>query len=173
MHGVKETYTLILLSDANILIDLYVVDGLSVISKVAAVEILDSLLVEIENRHQPGITHEVQAGSITIVRVTEDLVKGARAITVGGLSLQDKLNLHYVRHSKRGLLTGDGKLRKLCVAEGIPVFGTLWIIDQLYSKKVVSKNELCRWLLRLSEPDRFLPAEELAKRKKQFGCAKC
>ncbi len=161
---------MILLSDANVLIDLYVVRGFSIATKIASVEVLDSVLVEVENRHQPGITNEIHAASVSIIPVLDEWVLDATKIEFLGLSLQDKLNLHYVRKYKRTLLTGDGKLRKICTAEGTPVFGTLWIIDEARTRKLVDHQELCRWLKRLSQPDRFLPAVELLKLKKQLGC---
>lgn len=170
MLGAKETWPLILLSDANVLIDLYVVGGMSVVSKIAPVEVLDSVLVEVENRHQPGITEQVRAASITIVPVSDELFAEARKLEIRGLSLQDKLNLHYVRKQKRTLLTGDGRLRRICSAEGTTVFGTLWVIDEVHKGKLVNVEDLCRWLSRLSETDRFLPMEELARLRKKFGC---
>jgi hypothetical protein len=161
---------MILLSDANVLIDIYVVDGFSLVAQLAPMEVLDSVLVEVENRHQKGITDQINAAALTIVPVTNELLLEARTINDRGLSVQDKLNLHYVRKHKRTLLTGDGKLRKLCIAEGTPVAGTFWLIDQVLERQLADARLLCLWLHRLSQLDRFLPADELSKRKKALGC---
>jgi hypothetical protein len=41
--------------------------------------------------------------------------------------------------SKRGwiLLTGDGELRSLAQAQGLPFFGVLWVCDQIFDGKVI------------------------------------
>lgn len=89
-------------------------------------------------------------------------------VTEKGLSRQDKVNLHYVRQNKRVLLTGEKRLRRICNDEGLEVHGTLWLIDQAHGLMLRSTEDLCRWLARLSAPDRFLPENEIDDRRKKL-----
>lgn len=53
------------------------------------------------------------------------------------LSLPDAFA--YSLASKRGwtLLTGDGELRSLAQAQGLPFFGVLWVCDQIFDGQVI------------------------------------
>jgi hypothetical protein len=158
---------LILLADANVLIDLYLVDGLPLAAEIAPTEVLDYIVEEVDSEEQPGIREKIADSSINIVKAEVEWVKH---VTETGLSRQDKVNLHYVRQNNRVMLTGEKRLRSICTEEGIEVHGTLWLIDQANDQQLRSTEDLCRWLRRLSEPDRFLPGKEIENRRKAFGC---
>src|SRR5262245_26984023 len=77
---------------------------------------------------------ELSSGEVT----TAQAVRGARP----KLSLPDAFA--YVLASARGwtLLTGDGELRTLAAAEGVPFFGVLWVTDQLFDGKVLEASAI-------------------------------
>jgi hypothetical protein len=110
---------LILLSDANILIDLYLVRGLNVVSEIAPTEVLDYVLSEVEHHNRLGIIQQINAASIAVVKTEYEWLEKAAHQAEKGLTLEDKLNLYYVRTSKRILLTGEERLRKICRSENI------------------------------------------------------
>jgi predicted nucleic acid-binding protein len=164
-----ENRRLILLADANVVIDLYLVEGLPLVAEIASAEILDYVLEEVDSLEQPGIREKVMESSISVVRAEQEWIKH---VTEKGLSMQDKLNLHYVRQNHRVMLTGEKRMRNICSAEGIEVHGTLWLIDQAKERELRSLKDICRWLDRLSQPDRFLPDDEIQKRREAFGCSR-
>ena len=63
------------------------------------------------------------------------------------------------------LLTGDRQLRNVATANGPPVHGVLWIIDQLHATGTCSACLLARALRSWqSDASVFLPRNEIAKR---------
>lgn len=65
------------------------------------------------------------------------------------------------------LLTGDGSLRKAAQAEGVPVIGTIGILDQLYDGAYIEREEYLECLKRLQQYNGGkvrLPGKELEKR---------
>jgi hypothetical protein len=77
-----------------------------------------------------GLRVEELTGEELIVAQT---TRGARP----RLSLPDAFA--YSLASKRGwtLLTGDGELRFLAQAQGLPFFGVLWVCDQIFDGQVI------------------------------------
>lgn len=100
---------MILLSDANILIDLGYVNGLGVLTQIGPTEVLDTVLLECEHENQPTLINEVlQAGVVTVTTEIAWL-REARKLraTMMDLSQQDRLNAYYAERFARVLLTGD------------------------------------------------------------------
>ncbi|MDY3037269.1 MAG: hypothetical protein SOR41_02970 [Eubacteriales bacterium] len=65
------------------------------------------------------------------------------------------------------LMTGDGPLRKAAEKEGVPVMGTIGVLDQLYRDKYISENVYLDCLRRLKSYNGGkvrLPGKELDKR---------
>lgn len=58
---------MILLSDANVLIDLAYVSGIDVLPRIAATEVLDVVLDECVDDRQPDIAREIQLAGIKVV----------------------------------------------------------------------------------------------------------
>ncbi len=53
------------------------------------------------------------------------------------LSLPDAFAYSLASGRKWGLLSGDGELRALAQAEQIPLYGVLWVTDQMFDARVV------------------------------------
>ena len=60
----------------------------------------------------------------------------------------------------RPLLTGDGRLRRQAVTDGLEVFGALWLLDQLVAHAVVSPAEARRGLQAMLAQGARLPGAE-------------
>ena len=60
-------------------------------------------------------------------------IRGARP----KLSLPDAYAYSLASGRQWGLLSGDGELRALAQAEQIPLFGVLWVLDQLFDGRVI------------------------------------
>ncbi|KUM24411.1 hypothetical protein AU467_30275 [Mesorhizobium loti] len=75
-----------------------------------------------------------------------------------------------IAHSRRWtLLTGDGTLRELAVAEALDMHGVLWLFDQFADGNHVPFNRLHRGLTALFEHPRCrLPAAEVRRRLLRF-----
>lgn len=66
------------------------------------------------------------------------------------------------------LLTGDRHLRQAAEQEGVRVHGTLWILDELVERSVVSPSEAVEALHLMKEGRRRLPAEEVDRRLRRW-----
>jgi PIN domain nuclease of toxin-antitoxin system len=162
----------ILLSDANVLMDMGHVSGLPALTAIAPVEVLDVILQECHHKSQPGLVEAIRTAGIKEVTADHDLlVKAAHyQETHIRLSLEDAMCLHYAKKYKRLLLTNEKSLRASCDEQSVEVHGTIWIIERAHEKKLHNKKELCRWLTILSSPERRLPPGELLRLKHIFGC---
>ncbi len=81
------------------------------------------------------------------------------------LSVYDRIALSIAK--KRGivLLTGDGALRKAAESEGVPVLGTIGLLDELHDNKLISTLIYRSCLRHLKDHgERRLPIDEIDKR---------
>jgi hypothetical protein len=105
---------LILISDANILIDLGFVDGINLLPKLGKCEVLDLVLMECEHPSQPELVRTVKESGIFVIPVSQALLNEASSLQARQLSVQDKLTLCYASHCNGTVLTGDRPLREKC-----------------------------------------------------------
>ena len=59
---------MILLSDANVLMDLGHVHGLNTLTRMAPVEVLDVVLAECDHHSQPSLVSNIRAAGITEIK---------------------------------------------------------------------------------------------------------
>jgi rRNA-processing protein FCF1 len=157
---------IVVVQDANILIDLYKADLL-----VSFFELgfenhsTDLVLYEIKQSIHPYM----EDGRIKQHALTSDQLEKTHRIqrTIGrGVSLPDCSVLWLSRELGRNtrLLTGDAKLRQCAENNGITVHGLLWILDQLVDNHIVSAKKTAVKLKELLYKGSRLPREECRKR---------
>ncbi len=161
---------MILVTDANILITLFDVDGVSVLPKIAPTEVLDVVLGECEHDSQPGLREAVEAAGIGIVPSDMAWTSPARQMMDGKLSFPDALCLFYAKSQGRVLLSGDRPLRNRCEEEGVEYRGAIWVVQEVYARGLLPPEELCRWIRTWPLMERRLPQVELDRLKKDLGC---
>lgn len=161
---------MILLSDANVLIDLGYVDGLSLLMQLGTVEVLDIVLDECYHPRQPELPRAIVAAGIQKVHTLSQWAQLARTYQTGPLSFQDALCLYYAKTYQRILLTNEKPLRKFCQEQQVPVHGTLWIIQSVHERQLLDAMALCEWLAILDRHNRRLPKAEVNSLKQQLGC---
>ncbi len=104
---------------------------------------------------------------ITNLTIEEMNIANRLSNAYNKISFQDSLALAIAINRNWILLTGDNALRNAAKLEGIENHGTIWIYDELYLKKKLSKKEMLnvmKKLLKASENGRRLPKEEILKR---------
>jgi hypothetical protein len=134
---------LILVSDANILIDLAAVQGLEFVLHLGTLEVLDVVLTEVKN--DPRIP-DLNALGVRIVTVEPEWIPQALVLKHGGLSLTDALCLHRSSTHRHVLLSNDGPLRKACAKAGVEIHGSLWVVLELHRLNLCEPAMLCGWL---------------------------
>ena len=161
---------MILVTDANILITLFDVNGVSVLPMIAPTEVLDVVLDECEHESQPGLKEAIVVAGIGVVSTELAWAAPARLLMNGQLSFPDALSLYYAKRYGRVLLSGDRPLRNRCVAEGVDYRGAIWVVQEAYARELLPPHELCRWIKTWPLMDRRLPADELEKLRQILNC---
>ncbi|MBB3061086.1 type II toxin-antitoxin system VapC family toxin [Microbulbifer rhizosphaerae] len=151
--------TKVLVSDTNIWIDLHH-GGLLELVLQLPFEFVTTDFVHHELRQPPG-ADLVNLG-LQVVELSGQEVTGLYALRgkLGNSSLAD-VSCYYVA-DKQGwtLLTGDGALRKSGKAANLDVRGTLWLIDQLFERKLLDGRHLAESLQAILDCGARLPDAE-------------
>lgn len=161
---------MILLSDANVLIDLGYVNGLDILCKLGEVEVLDVVLQECDHPKQPDLVASILGCGIQEIKTEHAWIQPAQKYRKGKLSLPDSLNFYYAKFFNRHLLTNEKPLRELCKQESVVVNGTLWFIEECWKNQLSSQTDLCEWLRVLPTLERRLPKKEIQLLKQKLGC---
>ncbi len=66
------------------------------------------------------------------------------------------------------LLTGDGNLRRAAELEGVPIHGTLWVLDEMVRLEIISLAQATEALNLMREKGSRLPQTECDKRLKNW-----
>lgn len=160
---------MIVIADANVLIDLGLVNGLEVLTQLATkVEVLDVVFNECTAPRQ--LQDLIISAGIQKIEVTIDWLLASRQYQQGELSSPDALCLYYAKEFNRGLITNDKPLRTASQQQGIKINGTLWIIRQAYEQKILSSNELCEWISILVSNGSRMPIKEISKLRTLMDC---
>ena len=98
------------------------------------------------------VCHEFGFEEIVLVEaLMVEVSKAAGFNDCSVLYLAEKLNVP--------LLSGDNALRRSAEKRGVEVKGTLWVFDQLVSRKMLKPSVAAQKLRRLLEEERRLPVE--------------
>lgn len=157
---------MIVVQDANLLIDLYEVDLLaSFFALRYESHSTDLVLYEID---QPIHKH-VKNGQIRQHVLTHEQLEQILQIQItskNGISLPDSSVLWLTQElgCDARLLTGDNKLRQCAENNGIKVHGLLWILDRLVENKIVTAKIMVSKIENLLHIGSRLPNEECKKR---------
>ena len=161
---------MILLSDANVLMDLGHVRGLNALAHLAPIEVLDVVLQECHHHSQPNLVSEIHAAGIKEIKSQLVWLNSIPPDVSRRLSLPDRLNFYYAQTFSRTLLTNERQLRQTCQQRNVAVHGTLWIIGEVHAQQIVPAHELCDWLNVLVTLDRRLPAPEIISLRQLLKC---
>ena len=82
----------------------------------------------------------------------------------GNSSLADVSCYLVAKDQGHPLLTGDGRLRKQAIKDGLQVHGTLWLLDQLVAHGVVAPAQTADALQAMLDAGARLPPQECAQR---------
>ena len=161
---------MILLSDANVVMDLGYVGGLRLLPLLGQCEVLSTVLLECEHEAQPGLVDQIIAAGIVSVEVGRPLIEAAMNHPNEIISLQDRQCLIYAQEQGRVLLTGDRFLRDAADAGGVEYHGSVWLVEQAMALGEFDSDELCGWLEMWPLRQRRLPKSELLRIRSLLNC---
>lgn len=154
---------LLLISDANIIIDLEAGEILNTLFALPYRFAMPDILFEEEI--EVGSPHLIDMGLETLVVSGEYVEYAARlGEQYGGEpGFNDRLALALAKQESCPLLTGDANLRLLAAKEEADVRGTLWIFSEVIEFELLTQQQALTALDRMRQRGRRLPWKEAEK----------
>jgi predicted nucleic acid-binding protein len=148
---------LLLISDANILIDLEVAGLLDLLFQLPMQFAMPDVLYweEIE----PG-TPGLSGKGLRVLEVSGEFVQwtvAAQSQYGTSASVNDYLALALAKQESCPLLTGDQALKLIAQAENVPVMGTLWLLQTMIANHLLSHDAALAALSTMRAAKRRLP----------------
>lgn len=155
----------LLINDANILIDIIKLELLDkFVSLSFRLLTTDFILEELNPTQKKEIENLIDLEEIVLIETTklEDYT-GINELLVNssGLSFEDCSVWYYSKKLGGVLVTGDGKLRKTVIKDGIEVRGIIYLFDQMLDQELISFPEAIEKLELLYQINNRLPKQEL------------
>lgn len=147
---------IILISDANILIDMEE-GGLVELffSLPHSFKVPDIIFYdELEEQHSNLLESGLELGELSPETMTYAL---RLSETAHGPSRNDCFALSLAKQERCPLLTGDRDLRILAQVEGVEVKGTIWVVEELIHHKLMTIAEAVNAYNRMRDAGRRLP----------------
>jgi predicted nucleic acid-binding protein len=155
----------LLISDANILIDMEEGSITGQMFQLDAVFAVPDLLYEEELREEHSYLPEL---GLRTLELTGETIAYAEALISRyartGASTNDLLALALARQEKTTLLTGDDKLRRVAESERVACHGTLWLVEQLVTVRLLTITDAKTAYARMKAAGRRLPWDEAMQR---------
>ncbi|MBM4286879.1 MAG: DUF3368 domain-containing protein [Deltaproteobacteria bacterium] len=110
-------------------------------------------------------------GGLAVIDMTADEVQDVLRLRerYNRVSISDLFCLVLARNRKAVLITGDQPLRKAAEAEGVRVRGTLWMLDEMVTSRIIPGFKAAEALSRMIAGGGRFPPEECRKRLKKWG----
>jgi predicted nucleic acid-binding protein len=152
----------ILVSDANVLIDIEHGSLLSPMFSMEMVFLVPDVLFEkeLKARH----SHLLDLG-LKVKTLSGEAIDTAKEFTekYRRPSRMDIFALSLAFHEKCPLLTGDKHLRMAASQEGVPVYGTIWLVKDMLEKKIIQLSTAHSAFEKMKRAGSRLPWEEVDK----------
>ena len=156
-------------SDTNIWIDFVTIDRLELPFKLPYIYLMHQDAIEDEIRKPPGLGAKLIQFGLQATQLSEEEFFLAEELVdrYAKPSLYDCIALSIAKARGIALLTGDGPLRKAAALEGVPVIGTIGILDRLLEGRYVDSatyQNCIAALLKHNGREVRLPEDELRNR---------
>jgi predicted nucleic acid-binding protein len=156
---------MLLISDANIFIDLHKIGLLGVCSKLNHQIVTTDFVYNELYPEQQKVLDDLNIKQLTFeVEEIIDFFKIYSTLGNVGISPQDYSLIYKAKKIKGSIVTGDKALRNYIKKENLDVFGIFFIFDEILDEKLLALDE---WKIKLEElrnlNDR-LPKKEFEKR---------
>ncbi len=131
-------------SDTSVWIDFGTIQKIEIPFRLPYTYIMNRDAVEDEILSPPELGQELLSYGLVPVAITieEFFLAEQYGINYAKLSRYDRIALAIAKCRQITLLTGDGRLRKAAKQEGVPLMGTLGILDQLWDQHRIAADEL-------------------------------
>jgi predicted nucleic acid-binding protein len=158
---------ILLVNDANILIDLLQIDLLSAFFRLPCeFHATDLVLAEILETNTADLNSYINGGTLKIKHFSFPELMEIQSLNFRhkNLSIPDCSCLFLSKALSARLLTGEAAMRRIAAGSDIKVHGVLWIFDQLVGQKIITETQAHKKLSRLMFLNARLPVSECKKR---------
>jgi len=158
----------LLVSDANIVIDMDeggLLPGMFALGQDIGTP--DLLFEQELAEHHP----ELPRLGLRLIEAQPDMLEYAAQLATQRptISFTDALAAALAGHTSTVLLTGDAALRAVAEAHGIAVHGTVWLVDQLVTNRIVPAADARLAYRRMRDARRRLPWPQIARQVRSWG----
>ena len=161
--------TPILITDANIFIDLIEIDALSYLFAAEwSIHTTDEVLRELFEEQRAALEVYARDERLTILAVDEDAVRTIKSRESRSLSDADCTVIALAQATKGSVLSGDRRVIKVCRKYQLEAHGILWCFDELIVAGIISKRQAYKLLTALMKINTWLPLEECEQRLQQW-----
>lgn len=153
----------IYISDTNIWIDFGRADLLDALFALPFTFVSTDIVVDELNHPDPD---ELVQRGLVVQGLDETEVQSLFGLMAehGNSSLADVSCYLVAKAQGRPLLTGDGRLRKQALKDGVQVHGALWLLDELVSHAVIKPARAAAALQTMLDQGARLPPHECTQR---------
>ena len=156
-------------SDTNVWIDFYTIGSLHLPFRLARTYLMWSVAIDDELKSPGGLHDKLISEGLVSVEITGEEFFLADGYTdrYAGISTYDAVALAIAKSRGIALMTGDRRLRRAAVAEGVEVTGTIGMLDRLLREDIICEDEYHTCIGALIEANGGvvrLPENELRKR---------
>lgn len=160
-------------SDTNVWLDFVTIQKMEFPFRLPYTYIMSRDAVNDELLSPPGLGQKLTSyGLVSVDIFTEEFFLAEQyGYSYKKLSIHDRVALAIAKNRKIMLLTGDKALRKAAHSEGVPLMGTLGILDQLWEQQLITADEMKSCLQKLLYNNGRavrLPEEEILSRLKRL-----
>jgi predicted nucleic acid-binding protein len=154
---------ILVVTDTNVFIDLMSVDALEAFF-VLGLEVHTTDFVTNElNKEQSALLLPHIGGRLLLVnRFTDDDIREIDAMnTRNQLHFSDRSVIRLAEKLTAMVLSGDGRLWKECKARRLEVHGTIWVIEQIWVKRLIDPVSCIQRLDHLRRINSRLPKDKI------------
>jgi hypothetical protein len=159
----------LLISDANIIIDMNTGGLLRLMFRFDATFAVPDILFEeelrVDHSELPRLGLELLELRENTVQHADRLIEKYRSL---GASINDLLALALAWQEKCPILTGDHRLRTAGQTEGIDVHGTLWLIEQMFQARTINYRQVEAGYEKMRAAGRRLPWDDVERQLRGF-----
>lgn len=158
---------ILLVNDANIIIDLLKIDLLSEFFQLSfEFHLTDLVAGEIKEKNAARLQAYMDSGTLKKKSFTYEELSEIQLLKIKhkGLSVKDCSCLFHSKALSARLITGDALLRKIAEQDDIKAHGMIWIFDQMVKQQVITKIQAHEKLSYLMAINPRLPKAECKKR---------
>jgi len=157
----------LLISDANVLIDIHVGGLLDVMFNLPFEYATPETLFEQEL--SSTLSDLIDCG-LQLAELTDEMLIKVQELSQqhNGVSSHDLEAMVLADDRKVPLLTGDKKLRQVCLLENIDVRGTIWLVGEMLEANMITVDKASEAYRRMEEDGSRLPWDEVDRQLKQF-----